>query len=205
MSSSGSQLSSSHARFVYWFSGLAPVATNIVTPLMVYARVRKQPITALKRQEMVMQEVARQIISGSIGILTYFGGGHFTKSLIELWAGRKNDRINESAKQVAMLIGGTALSFIGYGFIRPLFSTDIILHWLGQREQGTGMSALTKVGKLSGRKIGKITTLFGGLLLGADILNRLVNRKREQMPSGNAAFYGASYTKPQSSHFQGWA
>jgi hypothetical protein len=184
MSSSNTQLSPSHARFVYWFSGLAPIATNIVTPLMVYARVRQQPITVVRRQEMVMQEVARQVVSGTIGILTYFGGGHFTKSMIELLTGKKNERINESTKQVAMLVGGTALSFIGYGFIRPLFSTDILLNWFGQKNGGTiSKSALTQVGKLSGRKMGVLSMGFGSVLLVTDLLNRFVNRARQKQNS----------------------
>ena len=184
MSSPNIQLSPSHARFVYWFSGLAPIATNVVTPIMVYARVRKQPLTVMRRQEMVMQEMARQVVSGTIGILTYFGGGHFTKSLIELVSGKKNDRINESTKQVAMLVGGTALSFIGYGFIRPLFSTDILLHWLGHRGDGVkstfSVSSLSRVGKVSGRKIGVLSAAFGGMLLITDVLNRVVNQARQK-------------------------
>ena len=70
MSSPNTQLSPSHARFVYWFSGLAPIATNVVTPMMVYARVRKQPLTVMRRQEMVMQEVARLQADGPTADLT---------------------------------------------------------------------------------------------------------------------------------------
>jgi hypothetical protein len=216
--SSSTQFSPSHARFVYWFSGLAPVATNVVTPLMVYARVRRQPLTALKRQEMVMQEMARQVVSGSIGLLTYFGGGHLTKSLIELFTGKNNDRIDESAKQTAMLVGGTLLSFIGYGFIRPLFSTDIILHWLGQRGEGKApslsKSSLSKVGKVSGRKIGILSAVFGGLLLTADLLNRSVNRARQKSSATARQTRQAPYnqvsqnfmgTPAASGNFRSWA
>jgi hypothetical protein len=212
MSSPPSSLSSSQARFVYWFSGLAPVATNVVTPFMVYYRVRKQPLTTLKRQEMVMQEVARQIVSGTIGILTYFGGGQLTKNIIELLTGRNNPKINDSTKQIAMLVGGTLLSFIGYGFIRPMFSTDIILHWLGQRNQGITPS-VTHIGQASGRKAGVLIAGFMGLLLTTDLLNRWRNQGTssnampvqplvQPLPDNMQAFAGHVTTRRQ---FRGWA
>jgi hypothetical protein len=58
-------LPSNPSRFIYHFLGLAPVATNIVTPLVVYYQLQNKPIAASERKLLVMQE-RRGLADGKI-------------------------------------------------------------------------------------------------------------------------------------------
>lgn len=127
------QFSPAQARFLYLFKGFAPVATNIVTPMMVAYRLREAPLSRDKRQEIIMQEVARQLVSGCIGLLFYFGGGALTRKLLERTLRHVGKGMGEAGKQIAMTVGATAAEFLGYGFVRPLVSTDLIVHWLQRK------------------------------------------------------------------------
>jgi len=110
-----------------------------------------------------MNEVARQIISGSIGLITYFGGGRLTENLIQMVSHKRHRALNNTDRDTLMVMGGTTLSFIGYGFIRPMFSTTVLLHWLKSREHGAKQS-LSAIGKTSARKIAGLTSGFVGIL-----------------------------------------
>lgn len=133
------ELSSSQARFVYWLNGLAPVATNIVTPLIVYWNMKKQPHTLVSKYNVQVNEVVRQLISGTIGLVSYFGGGELTRALVnKTFDGQKNT-LDDATKQVAMITGGVVASFIGFAFVRPYASTELICKFL-KREEGVAAS-----------------------------------------------------------------
>lgn len=124
------RLSSGQARFVYLFNGLAPVATSLVTPAVTWAQLQHKPIAEDQRKLLFMQEVARQAVSCTIGLVTYFGGAMLTGRLMG----------NSANKSLGQIIGGTVISFLGYGFLRPLVSTELIVRWL-QKHAGTQASS----------------------------------------------------------------
>jgi hypothetical protein len=137
------QLSPAQASFVYWLNGLAPVLTSIVTPLATYWTLRKKPDkTIIQKYNQQINEVVRQFVSGTVGLVGYFGGGETTKGLLN-GAGKlfpESVKLDEATKQVLMIVGGTAISFLGYAFIRPKISTDLIWKLLKQEEQAAKRS-----------------------------------------------------------------
>lgn len=133
------QLSPAQASFVYWLNGLAPVLTSIVTPLATYWTLRKKPDkTVIQKYNQQINEVVRQFVSGTVGLVGYFGGGETTKGLLN-GAGKlfpESVKLDEATKQVLMIVGGTAISFLGYAFIRPKISIDLICNLLKQEDHG---------------------------------------------------------------------
>lgn len=132
-----SQLSPAQASFVYWLNGLAPILTSIVTPLATYWTLRKKPDkTVIQKYNQQVNEVVRQFVSGTVGLVGYFGGGETTKGLLNGLGGlfKGPAPMSESTKQVCMIVGGTVISFIGYAFIRPKISTELICKLLKQEE-----------------------------------------------------------------------
>lgn len=129
-----SELSPAQARFVYWLNGLAPVVTNVITPLVVFWKMggsRKLPLVKYNQQ---VNEVVRQFISGTIGLVSYFGGGELTKGALNRVFDNNGRTLDESSKQVAMIVGGVAMSFIGFAFVRPYVSTELICKFLKQEK-----------------------------------------------------------------------
>jgi hypothetical protein len=134
---SNTQLSPSQASFVYWLNGLAPVATNIVTPFVVFLTLtigKNKAKPALTKYNQQVNEVVRQFVSGTIGLLSYFGGGELTKGALNQVFDKHDQRMSESSRQVAMMVGGVAMSFIGFAFVRPYISTDLICRFLKQEK-----------------------------------------------------------------------
>lgn len=123
-------LSPAQTVFVKHLNGLAPLATCVVTPLVADLQFRRAGVPTRERKMLVFQEVVRQGISGVIGLSTYYGGmlltGHLFKGA-------------DTRKTLAQIIGGTAMSFVGYGFIRPMVSSEIIARWLRQWQGGEGV------------------------------------------------------------------
>ncbi len=107
-------------RHIFWLNGLAPIATNIVTPLTTDHQLKKSQIPAEERKLLVLQEMARQLVSAGIHLGSYFGGAWLVGRL-----GRKSQ-----SKSLLEIAGGTLMSFVGYGFIRPMISTEILARWL---------------------------------------------------------------------------
>jgi hypothetical protein len=132
------------ARFVYWFNGLFPILTSIITPLTVYRKVLRKPnISDVQRYNDLLQEVSRQFVSGTIGLISYFGGGVLTRGLMEtIWkrSGSSGSESTPEDNHLKMLIGGQVLSFIGYSFVRPWLATDI-LYMLRKRATPEGKVA----------------------------------------------------------------
>ena len=115
---------------MYWLSGLAPVLTNLVTPLFVYYKMRNNPSEMVKYNQQV-NEVGRQFISGTIGLLAYFGGGELTRGALNaLGWGTGGGKVNESDQQMGMMLGGTVMNFLGYAILRPMISTPFICKFL---------------------------------------------------------------------------
>ena len=123
------RLSAGQARFVYLFNGLAPVATSIVTPAVTWLQLQHKPLPEEQRKLLFIQECARQLVSCTIGLVTYFGGAMLTGKLM----GKSPN------KSLAQIVGGTVISFLGYGFLRPLVSTELIVRWLNSRTGKTVM------------------------------------------------------------------
>lgn len=128
------QLSPTQASFVYWLNGFAPVFTNVVTPLIVFWKMGKAPKLPIVKYNQQVNEVVRQFISGTIGLVSYFGGGELTKGAINRVFDANDQKMDESTKQVAMIVGGVAMSFIGFAFVRPYISTDLICRFLKQEK-----------------------------------------------------------------------
>lgn len=133
------RLSPAQAGFIYWLNGLAPVATNIVTPLITYWFLRGKPDkTLLQKYNLQVNEVGRQLVSGTIGLLSYFGGGELTRGGINLGFDR-DQKMDAATKQIAMTVGGVATSFLGFAILRPMLSADLICKFL-KREGGEVLS-----------------------------------------------------------------
>jgi hypothetical protein len=126
--------SSQVANCNYWLNGLAPVATNIVTPLITYLVMRsKIDKTLLQKYNQQVNEVGRQLVSGTIGLLSYFGGAEITRYLLKLVLGSDTDqKVDKASRQIAMSVGGVITSFLGFAILRPLLSTDLICKFLKQ-------------------------------------------------------------------------
>jgi hypothetical protein len=129
-------LSPGQAQFVYWFNGLFPITSCILTPLTTYRKTLTESISDVQRYNKLLHEVSRQFVSGSIGLVCYFVGGELTRKVLDatLWKGKDP---SESDKHVGMIVGGAMLSFIGYTFIRPWLAMDI-LHTLEKKETPDG-------------------------------------------------------------------
>lgn len=145
--------STSHEQFLYWFMGLFPIVTSAVTPLTTWRKVLAQNTSHIQKYNDLVHEVGRQFVSGTIGLVTYFGGGELAQALAnKVWQvqGAKNPPLQnrqdhkhaliphtptplptnnseqESLKNTLMIVGGAVLNFIGFAFIRPAVSIDII-------------------------------------------------------------------------------
>ncbi len=131
-------LSPSQASFVYWLNGLAPILTSIMTPLSAYWTLRTKPATVIQKYNQQVNEVVRQFVSGTVGLVGYFGGGESTKALLSGLSHFQDKKdgpgLSEASKQVLMIVGGTVISFIGYAFIRPKISTELICKLLKQED-----------------------------------------------------------------------
>lgn len=138
-----SELSPAQARFVYWLNGLAPVVTNVITPLVVFWKMGGSSKLPLVKYNQQVNEVVRQFISGTIGLVSYFGGGELTKGVLNRVFDNNGRTLDESSKQVAMIVGGVAMSFIGFAFVRPYVSTELICKFLKQ-EKGLEQSISDK-------------------------------------------------------------
>jgi hypothetical protein len=114
-------LSPAQARLVYWLNGLAPVATNIVTPMVTYYRTQQLPLSDKERQLFVSQEVARQMVSGALGLVSYFGGGWLFNTALKKLAPAVN------VSPLTAVIGGIATEFVAYALVRPWISADLTL------------------------------------------------------------------------------
>lgn len=115
-------LTPAQTRFVYLFNGLAPIATSVATPIVTYLQLRRKPLSESQRKLLLIQEVARQMVSCSIGLISYFGGAMLTGRLVK----------NAARKSLAQIVGGTLISFLGYGFVRPMISTELLVRWMQQ-------------------------------------------------------------------------
>jgi|GEM_PF-1608113 len=131
-------LSPKQANFIYWLNGLAPVLTNVVTPLVVFYKMSRTNVSDVVKYNQQVNEVGRQFVSGTIGLLSYFGGGELTRGLLNMVFGRTQGMpgtgqtrgMDEATRQIAMTVGGVLMSFVGFAFIRPLISTSLICKFL---------------------------------------------------------------------------
>ncbi|WP_373533011.1 hypothetical protein [Vampirovibrio sp.] len=169
------ELSPAQARFVYWLNGLAPVATNIVTPFVVFLTMmlgknKTKPVFTKYNQQ--VNEVVRQFVSGTIGLISYFGGGELTKSALNRVFDEHNQPMSEASKQVAMIVGGVAMSFIGFAFVRPYISTDLICKFLKQEKGLEQEVAQDKVRQILTAACPNPINLQKGLTLLDDILKK---------------------------------
>lgn len=126
---------------LYWLTGLAPIVTNVVTPLMVFLDLRyfkKEAPLLIEQYNQQVQELSRQFISGTIGIVSYFGGGEITRGVLNLlnifgfkYGPNKTsgNPVDDSRQKVTMLLGGMAMSFIGFAIVRPLLSIRLIFQF----------------------------------------------------------------------------
>jgi hypothetical protein len=104
---------------MYWVGGLAPLATNVVTPMITRARFQHTALSPDEQRKNVLQESSRQLVSAMTHLLTYFGSSLLLRRYL------KGDNQN-----MALFLMGTLSSFVGYAFIRPLISSELILRWV---------------------------------------------------------------------------
>jgi hypothetical protein len=121
---------------MYWATGLASIASNIVIPLVVYFSLRRSSKTPIEQYNLLVNEIGRQFISGSVGLLSFFGGGILIRSVINFYDKQKSsqNKMDEGDKHLYMLVGAIAAKFISSALIKPLLSTQLILQFL-EREK----------------------------------------------------------------------
>lgn len=106
-------------QMMYWVGGLSPLATNLVTPIVTHYRLKMTNLPEEERRMNVVQEVARQVVSGGLQLASFFGGAWLMRQ-----AGGK------SSQTLVEFLAGVFLAFLSYAFIRPLISTEIVLRYL---------------------------------------------------------------------------
>jgi hypothetical protein len=72
----------------------------------------------------VVQEVARQVVSAGLQLASFFGGAWLMKKLGGGVAAKPGSHT------LLQFLGGVFFAFLSYAFIRPLISTEIVLHYL---------------------------------------------------------------------------
>src|SRR6478609_1890212 len=129
----------------YLISGFAPVATTVAMPLMVLWSLRHSNKAPMVKYNQIVNEVVRQYVGGTIGLVSYFGGGELTRLIFKAVKGingsGNQSNQNESDKQQAdskqkvdMLLGGNAMNFLGFAIVRPWFTTGLVCKFL--KEEG---------------------------------------------------------------------
>ncbi len=156
-SPSSEQMSSSQTRFLYWFSGLLPIVTSVITPLTAYWSLTRRPGTAVSRYNDVLHEVTRQFVSGHIGLISYFGGAAIVRSSMERNRENRFASWSPAEKDTAMIVGGGLVSVLGYAGLRPLLSTNLH-HFFQKNEVGVTKSRLHNP-EMSGIKKGLLDLL----------------------------------------------
>jgi hypothetical protein len=106
-------------QIMYWVGGLSPLATNLVTPWVTYLRFKHSKLPEREKNFNVKQEIARQLVSAALQVTSFFGGAWLFGKM-----GGKN------SKTMVEFLGGVLFAFLGYAFIRPMISSEIILRWL---------------------------------------------------------------------------
>jgi hypothetical protein len=109
---------------MYWVGGLSPLATNLVTPVVTHYRLKMTNLPEQERRMNVVQEVARQVVSAGLQLTSFFGGAWLMK---KLGGGAAN---KAGSNTLLQFLGGVFFAFLSYAFIRPLISTEIVLHYL---------------------------------------------------------------------------
>jgi hypothetical protein len=109
---------------MYWVGGLSPLATNLVTPVVTHYRLKMTDLPEQERHMNVIQEVARQVVSAGLQLASFFGGAWLMKKLGGGVAAKPGNHT------LLQFLGGVFFAFLSYAFIRPLISTEIVLHYL---------------------------------------------------------------------------
>jgi hypothetical protein len=117
---------------MYWATGLASIASNIVIPLIVYLSLRKSNKTPIEKYNLLVNEIGRQFISGSMGLLSFFAGGALVRAGINFYNKQKSpqNQTNEGDKHLYMLLGAIVTKFVSSALLKPLLSTQLILQFL---------------------------------------------------------------------------
>jgi len=141
--------SKSKEQQMYWATGVASIISNIVIPTVVYLSLGKSSKTPIEKYNLLLNEIGRQFISGSIGLLSFFGGGALVRAGINFYNKQKTSQkqMDEGDKHLYMLLGAIATKFISSALLKPLLSTQLILQFLEKEKTATSLS-LTQVKKL---------------------------------------------------------
>lgn|GEM_PF-3004369 len=117
---------------MYWATGLASIASNIVIPMVVYLSLRKSSKTPVEKYNLLVNEIGRQFISGSVGLLSFFAGGALVRAGLNFYNKQKSsqNQMDEGDKHLYMLVGAIATKFISSALLKPLLSTQLILQFL---------------------------------------------------------------------------
>lgn len=101
-------------------AGFSGVPAALITVPVVDAHLRYLHMDDHERKLLVNQEIARQIVGTGLHVLFYFlgmwGTGQFTR--------------NSKHKALMQFIGGTVLTTIAHGVIRPLMTNELFVKYL---------------------------------------------------------------------------
>lgn len=109
-----------------WFPNYAWLATSAITPLVYYAKLKRENVEPEQRKILVTQETCRQIVSGTLSFLSGAFG---------IWLASKG----KGDRTLHKVIWGTLTSCFGHAVIRPILGTDLFVYWMRRK----GMPAFT--------------------------------------------------------------
>lgn len=110
----------------WWAYGLAVLGTNLITPKMLEHQLKKSDLPPDEVRFNVQQESIRQIISGGVHVVSYFLMGGLVGRLLL----NKAPQVTEQSRNLVQQLASIGMDFIGYAFVRPLISSELILNWL---------------------------------------------------------------------------
>jgi hypothetical protein len=142
---------------------------------MTIGKNKAKPVLTKYNQQ--VNEAVRQFVSGTIGLLSYFGGGELTKGALSRVFNKQNQRMSESSRQVAMMVGGVTMSFLGFAFVRPYISTNLICKLLKQEKGLEYEVAQDKIRQILEKACPTPQSLQKGLNLLDDTLKQQVNQQ----------------------------
>lgn len=147
-------LTPGQAEFIYWFNGIMPVLTNVVTPIVTFWSCRRNSISSSAKYNQVITEIARQFVSGTLGLFAYFGGGEMARNVMNWAKPQETKGQSPSApRELSMIIGAGLMGFVAYSFVRPFVATKLVSEYLIQKSPQELKALKHKILESSGSRL----------------------------------------------------
>ncbi len=122
------------ARAAYLFSGFAPVAVGLLSPLLLHIQYKKQPSVTPKERKMgVEQEVATQTVNSALHLMSYFGLVALTRKYLK--AKGLDKVLGPKNQDLIKVMAGNIGGFIGSAIIRPILGSTILVKYRNRKKE----------------------------------------------------------------------